>query len=435
MRPGMSQLADEGLQAALKIIRDADVAIGNFEGSISDIRRFEGPYRYFMGPKEIAGDLKAMGFDLLARANNHIFDGEAEGMFATNDLLEQAGIVIAGAGKNLQDARAATFLETPKGRIALISMHTPTDTAGLLTATDLVGNAGGRPGLNALNTTSWVAVTSDQIVALRKVRDAIYEHRTEYTNPVPAPSPTEPADQLRLFGTNYVVGSRPGALQYTMNENDLRGILRSIRNGKQYSDFLVATIHAHQAASALQQSLYGDEPPDFLIELARKSIDAGADAFVGHGPHRLRGIEIYKDKPIFYGLGEFFSQMHWAVPDGRNYLARDANPLTTDLTDADLNANLSPVTWPALNYESYVAVSRFDDGRLIEVRLHPVELRYREPLSKVGIPRIAPPDTAHRILTEVQRLSKPLGTTVVIEGNVGVIRIAASTTSTAGTRR
>ncbi len=37
-------------------------------------------------------------------------------------------------------------------------------------------------------------------------------------------------------------------------------------------------------------------------------IDAGADVFVGHGPHVLRGIEIYKGKPIFYSLSNFIFQ-------------------------------------------------------------------------------------------------------------------------------
>ena len=45
---------------------------------------------------------------------------------------------------------------------------------------------------------------------------------------------------------------------------------------------------------------------DFIIPMARRWIDAGADAFVGHGPHTLRAIEIYKGKPIFYSLGNFF---------------------------------------------------------------------------------------------------------------------------------
>ena len=37
-------------------------------------------------------------------------------------------------------------------------------------------------------------------------------------------------------------------------------------------------------------------------------IDAGADVVVGHGPHVLRGIEIYKGKPIFYSLANFMFQ-------------------------------------------------------------------------------------------------------------------------------
>ena len=68
----------------------------------------------------------------------------------------------------------------------------------------------------------------------------------------------------------------------------------------------------YQGDQVLQSFLFEDRPPDFLIELAHKSIDSGADAFVGHGPHLLRGIEIYKGKPIFYDLGEFFREWDWS---------------------------------------------------------------------------------------------------------------------------
>ena len=80
-----------------------------------------------------------------------------------------------------------------------------------------------------------------------------------------------------------------------------------------FGDFMVATIHAHQGPWIAQRWAYEDEPPDFLIDLGRQTIDNGADAFVGHGPHLIRGIEIYKGKPIFYGLGEFFRQMELTV--------------------------------------------------------------------------------------------------------------------------
>ena len=46
-----------------------------------------------------------------------------------------------------------------------------------------------------------------------------------------------------------------------------------------------------------------------------------------------------------------------------------------------------------------------------------------------GVPRIAPPEVAQRILTRLQKLSAPFGTTITIENGVGIIRPAARNTS------
>ena len=46
-------------------------------------------------------------------------------------------------------------------------------------------------------------------------------------------------------------------------------------------------------------------PKDYQIELAHKCIDLGADMIVGHHPHIAQSVEIYKNKPIFYSLGNF----------------------------------------------------------------------------------------------------------------------------------
>ncbi|MEL7035452.1 MAG: CapA family protein [Cyanobacteria bacterium J06592_8] len=46
-------------------------------------------------------------------------------------------------------------------------------------------------------------------------------------------------------------------------------------------------------------------PGDWQIELARFTIDQGADLVVGHHPHVLQGAEIYKGRPIVYSLGNF----------------------------------------------------------------------------------------------------------------------------------
>ena len=77
---------------------------------------------------------------------------------------------------------------------------------------------------------------------------------------------------------------------------------------------------------------------------------------------------------------------------------------------------------PPVKYESIVAVSRFDRGELSEIRLHPIQLTENVRMAHRGLPQAAPPEVARRILERLQRLSAPLGTTITIEGQVGVIR-------------
>jgi poly-gamma-glutamate capsule biosynthesis protein CapA/YwtB (metallophosphatase superfamily) len=77
------------LQAAIRLIRDADVAVGNMEGSLADKLHFDGPLSGFVGAAEVAADLKQMGFDLVNRANNHLFDSEAAGAVRHQDPLRQ----------------------------------------------------------------------------------------------------------------------------------------------------------------------------------------------------------------------------------------------------------------------------------------------------------------------------------------------------------
>ncbi len=425
IRRPASQSADPGVQAALRLIADADLAVGNLEGSLSNMRDFDGPMNNFMGTHEVAADLKAMGFDMMNRANNHLFDSESEGMFATNALLDEAGIKHAGTGKNLDEAAAPVFLELPQGRVAMIGMHTPTFVVDRrLAATHRQGNLGGRPGLNMLGYTEAIVLTPGQLASLRRVRDELLEHGANYDNPRPAPG-NEPADRLRFFASNsgredptYRAarpGETPGTIDYTMNRADLTRILRSIRNAKQYADFVIATMHAHQGQSVVERMHFSTQPPDFYVDLAHQAIDSGADVFVGHGVQTLRGIEIYNGKPIFYGLGEFFREAQWTLPV--QFGMTDASPGSTRQGFARNFGGTSQ------SLESMVAVTRYEDGQLADVRLYPTELGVDRPDSRLGIPRIAPPEIGRRILERVQRLSRELGTRIDIEGNVGVIRV------------
>ena len=404
---------------AVRILQAADVTFGNFEGSAIDIRNFKGyPAAEFggmwlIGAPEVAKNLKDMGFDVLSRANNHTTDWGVEGMRETSRVLDAAGLVHAGSGETRSAARAARYVNTDKGRVAVVSMassFTP-----LSRAMDPLGEAPGRPGLNPVRTTRYNIVTREMMEALRKIREAQPRGSTR----VP---PNENPDELQLFGTWYRVGDRPG-FTYQINEVDEREILKSIRLAKENSDFVIATIHAHDPGN------WSQEPADFLPKLAKAAIDNGADQFIGHGPHQLRGIEIYKGKPIFYSLGNYIFELNLQEPVAPD-LYEQFNTDPKQITDAEFNEAWRERGFTnEVFYQSVIAVSRFERGQVVEIKLHPVDLGLNARDANRGSPRLATPAVAQTILERLQRLSEPFGTGIVIEGNVGVIRVPLKITS------
>jgi poly-gamma-glutamate synthesis protein (capsule biosynthesis protein) len=69
-------------------------------------------------------------------------------------------------------------------------------------------------------------------------------------------------------------------------------------------DLLAARASADIVVASFHWGLHKDVL-DYMKEIAHCAIDAGADVVVGHGPHYSLGVEVYKGKPIFYGLGAF----------------------------------------------------------------------------------------------------------------------------------
>jgi poly-gamma-glutamate capsule biosynthesis protein CapA/YwtB (metallophosphatase superfamily) len=225
-------------------------------------------------------------------------------------------------------------------------------------------------------------------------------------------------DRLQLFRASYKVGPKAGSLSYTMNPNDLKDVIANIRIGKQLSDFMVVAIHCHQNSFAFQAYSHDHNVPDFLVELAHLAIDNGADAFVGHGVHSLRGVEVYKGKPIFYGVSNFVYH-------------EDAAAHITDPSRQPAGGGAGAQTHQPDSMVALIGTGRWEAGKLAEVRLHPVDLGQdrKRPNSRIGVPMTPSPELARRILEDVQSYSKPFGTTIAIENGVGVIRVAAGATS------
>jgi poly-gamma-glutamate capsule biosynthesis protein CapA/YwtB (metallophosphatase superfamily) len=412
----------------IKILQEADVTFGNFEGSVLDVPKFDGypaaltGGNWLLSSPKVPTDLRAMGFNLVSRANNHATDFGVKGMLTTDEYFDNAGIVHGGTGKTLSEARAPQILSLSAGRVSLVAITSSFEADAL--ASDPFGQFAGRPGVNALHTTRYAMVSAEQFSALSKIRDA--------QPPEFIPKSLLDADaktaSVTLFGAHYKARSRSSdqlTFSFSMDEHDREAFIRSVRQGKETSDFSLVSLHTHEPGN------YSREPPDFLVTLAHQAIDNGADAFVMHGPHQLRGIEIYKGKPIFYSLGNFFfmtntmqplthaTNMGWTMHVG-GVLDVQIDPQPK--TEAEYNKAGEGFNDPVW-FESVVASSHFNNqGQVTEIRLYPVELNWHSRDADRGIPRIAPSEVAKRVLDRLQALSKSYGTQINIEKDVGIIR-------------
>jgi len=438
----LSQVRDPRFTALVQILSDADAAFGNCETSFIDIRQFKGSPQaetgewYLIAPPDTAKDLKLMGFDLMSRANNHVMDWGLEGMRETSYWLDQAGIVHSGCGENRALARAPRYFESAKGRIALVSMAATFTT--LSQSMPPLGQSPGRPGMNAIKTKRSTIVPPEVMKALVSLRDAMGSARKAAgaeANEAASPSEGRAAgklpETLALLDNQFELGDRL-AYTYQMDSIDFSENLKNVRQGKQYSDFLLAAMHNHE------NGVGPDELGDFNIKLAHAAIEAGADAFVGSGEHRLLPIEIYKGKPIFYSLCDFFwddKQEPYAADYYEQYredlIAAYGDPAKA--TDADLTIVLNSLDWGSptednMAFLSVVAVSKYEGGQVSEIRLYPVDLGYGLRLTESGIPRVPVPEVAQRILKRLQKISEPYGTKIAIEDNIGLIRVPKATT-------
>ena len=92
--------------------------------------------------------------------------------------------------------------------------------------------------------------------------------------------------------------NRPGLPPVVVTWTDpvyLRWLLEDIAALRSQVDVVVVSCHWG----------LGREVLAYMTEIAHAAIDAGADVVIGHGPHHFLPVEVYRGKPIFYGLGSF----------------------------------------------------------------------------------------------------------------------------------
>lgn len=392
------------------LFQGADIGFANQEGSIFDLKTFrsypaaENGGGYPLQPSSFARDLKGMGISLVSKANNHATDWGMEGLAATLGWLAAAGVTQAGAGEGLEAARAPAYLETVKGRVALVdtaSTFPPMAVAGPSVTRDGVTSRN-RVGISPLHVREIGRVSPAQLEQLRKLSGALNIGGN--------------AHEVRLG--DQVFSDQPGP-RWEVNGEDETAILNSIKSARTKANFVIFSIHAHQTAGDADpggtpyepmvlhwanEAASGEEPKpaDFEPKLFHAAIDAGADAVVRTGPHVLGGIEIYKGKPIFYSLGSLFFDF------------RGKRTYTTPTGQV--------MNFPDGYFQTVIPVTRYQKGRAAEIRLYPFAIQVGQPPIS-GVPHTPSAEEGRHILENLKTMSAAFGTRIAIENGMGVIRL------------
>ncbi|UZG44440.1 CapA family protein [Caldimonas thermodepolymerans] len=331
-----------------EMLRAADVALGNFEITLSQRGTPLEKLLNIRTDAAVAQDLAPMGFDVLNIANNHTVDYGWEGLEDTKHALLAAGVQPVGVGATLAEASTPVQLEVQGRRVVILGYSCLLPTG--MSASER------RPGLAPLHVETGYEV------------DPCYQME-------------EPGDPSCV------------RIRTRVREADLARAVADVRRWREHADVLVVTIHWGYGS--------GEELAEYQQPLAHALIDAGADLIHGHHPHAVHAIGHHRGKPILYSLGTFLGQQIflpasdavqalWAgmSPDG--YLAQvevgaDGSCALT-LTPHTLNAERLPVVATGADFERIAArLQRLSAPHGTEVVVDGGRLRARPAAAPVAL--------------------------------------------------
>ena len=357
---------------------------------------------YLRADPEVLEDVKAYGFNMLSFANNHSMDFDRGGLMATKAAVDAAGIVNTGAGANLDEAAAPVYLETPYGRVALIAAMSTMGTPASASISAMAGKQSrrypGRPGVNGLRVDEYIQVTKTQLDTILQISQESKINAQKDIERAEGYYPPLPEGVAVLKELNFRVGETTRHVT-SCNKEDMQRI-----------DIILVSIHSHEIGGDSKE-----QPAEFLVEFAHRCIDAGAHAILGHGPHLIRPVEIYKNCPIFYSLGDFVVHLENMAYAPEEMYAKQG--MTSDQTLRELYCNRSANYTRGLvrdrkMLESVIPLFEMEEGKLTRLEFMPIELQLEAPVWKRGNPRFS---KEHGIIERLAQMSAPYGTKITID--------------------
>ena len=239
---------DSFFEPALSTLHQADLVVGHVEVPHT-LRGRENTSDVPAPPSDPdhLSALKRAGFQIATLAGNHISDAGPNGIEDTIATLHQLDIATTGAGMNLANAREPAIVERQGLRVGTLSYN-------------CVGPAD-----------SWAG---------EKKPGCAYVH------------------VITHYELDHASPGGPPRIYTFAEPESTDAMLADVEKLRRMVDVLIVALHKGIGHTPATLAMY--ERP-----LARAAIDAGADIVVGHHAHILRGIEIYKGRPIYHGLGNF----------------------------------------------------------------------------------------------------------------------------------
>lgn len=331
----------------------------------------------------VLDDVKRFGFNMTSFNNNHAMDFSFEGLLKTLESVEESGLVHAGVGRNLAEASAPRYLETKDGRVALISVNTTLE--GQMIAGEQTGRMKGRPGINPLRVKQHVELDKEEFALLRRiVKKTGLNAQREIEKREGYHGGEKNCDTETVGGIDFVCGEETRVVR-RCDERDLLRVKKAICEAELQADYIIVSLHSHEIGKAEKE-----EPADFAREFARFCIDNGANAVIGHGPHLLRPIEIYKNAPIFYSLGDFVLQLYnieYAPEDFFEQYGLDGRATVHELLKKRSKDFTVGLMTDKRMFQSLIPYWETENGELKSLRLYPIRLSMNGNRSEIGLPR------------------------------------------------
>ncbi len=378
----------EGYGELAPFIMQADARFFNLETTIN--REGECPASQFSGgtylraAPEVLSDIRRFGFNITSFNNNHSLDFMHNGLQKTLEYLDKSEFIHAGVGNDLDMASAPRYLETRNGRVALISVSTSFEPS--MMAGNKSARYSGRAGVNGIRLCEKLTVGREEFELIKGLAAKLnvnieneISRREGYLSELP--------DGVAEFGELRFLLGTSCERRLIPNEADMKRVEKSIYEARFAADYIMLSMHSHEVDGERKEDV-----PEFLSELAHRFVDMGADAVVGHGPHLLRPIEIYRDRPIFYSLGDFILELYSVESAPADFFLRHG--LSSEDTVHDLLKKRSRDFTVGLMEdrrmnETVIPYWESVEGRLTRLSLMPVELVMQGNKSERGLPRRA----------------------------------------------